>query len=993
MGDNVFAQVNPLFVTKPPGSASGVGNPLPQVITIATTSTTALSFGIATVNSSGGSWLSVSPAAGCCYSTPQAITATINPSAALPAGTYVAQIQITQYGGAMSLTIPITLTVGGSGTAFFDDVAGDLSFSTQPSGTAPPSQPVLIRNAGSGSLNWTLTVTTADGGNWLSANALSGTAPTQVNAAVAPQYLPGGGILAGTFIGQLLFQAPGNSVTVPVVMTVGSNVFNQVNPIYFTKPYANTSNPLPQTITISTTGAALSVGLSFANANGGTWLSISPAAGCCYSTPQAVTAIVTADPQMAPGTYTAQIQVTQYGGAMSITVPVTLTIAASTDAFFDNLPGGLSFSMVPQGTAPPSQPLQIRNAGSGTLSWTLTSSTSDGGNWLNPSPLSGTAPDQVSVGILPQYLPGGGILAGTFTGQLLFQTGDNSITVPVTMVVGTNVLTQVNPLYFTKPYGLTMNPLPQDLTVSITGATALSVGLAVENGTGGSWLSISPSAGCCYSTPQVITATVTAPAAMAVGNYTAQIVITQYGGAQSITIPVTLTVAATNTTFFDNVQGQMGFAFTPGSGNPPGQTVQLRNGGSGGTLNWTVTATTADGGNWLVPSSLSGTAPQTVTVNVVSSALPNLGLVAGTFEGELLFQTPGSSVTVPVSVAVGPNVYTPPTTLTFTKAFGGSNPLSQNVTFGSTGTAISFGLSSSGGTGGNWLSISPAAGCCYGTPKVVTASITAPTQMPSGTYTGQIVATTYGGSSASTIPVILIVQGGPPTLSITKTHSGSFTQGGTGTYTVTVSNSASAGPTSGTVTVTDTAPAGLTVTGMSGSGWTCTTLPTCTTSNVLNAGQSFAPITVTVSVASNASASLTNQASVSGGGSASNSANDPTTINPQSTAHPAFFNGEVALSGGVYYLQFPDGSVFGYYNYQGFPPFFYSYSLGFEAFIDGGNGAAYLYDFTSNHWWYTSPTLFPYLYDFSLNNWLYFFTNSTTPRYFSDITTGKIITQ
>jgi hypothetical protein len=109
------------------------------------------------------------------------------------------------------------------------------------------------------------------------------------------------------------------------------------------------------------------------------------------------------------------------------------------------------------------------------------------------------------------------------------------------------------------------------------------------------------------------------------------------------------------------------------------------------------------------------------------------------------------------------------------------------------------------------------------------------------------------------------------------------------------------------------------------------------------------------------------------------------------STHPAFFDGEVALSDAVYYLQFPNGNVFGYYNYQYYPPFIYSYSLGFEAFIDGGKGAAYLYDFTSGHWWYTAPSLFPYLYDFSLNNWLFFFTNSTSPRYFSDITTGKII--
>ena len=53
--------------------------------------------------------------------------------------------------------------------------------------------------------------------------------------------------------------------------------------------------------------------------------------------------------------------------------------------------------------------------------------------------------------------------------------------------------------------------------------------------------------------------------------------------------------------------------------------------------------------------------------------------------------------------------------------------------------------------------------------------------------------------------------------------------------------------------------------------------------------------------------------------------------------------------------------------------------MGFEAFIPGSAADIYLYDFTSNHWWYTSATLFPYLYDFTLNTWIYYFpdTNNT----------------
>ena len=70
------------------------------------------------------------------------------------------------------------------------------------------------------------------------------------------------------------------------------------------------------------------------------------------------------------------------------------------------------------------------------------------------------------------------------------------------------------------------------------------------------------------------------------------------------------------------------------------------------------------------------------------------------------------------------------------------------------------------------------------------------------------------------------------------------------------------------------------------------------------------------------------------------------------SAHPSFFNGEASLGGGVYYLQLPNGNVFGYYNYENYPPVIYSYSLGFEGVVDSGNGQNYFFDFTSGHWWY-----------------------------------------
>jgi uncharacterized repeat protein (TIGR01451 family) len=121
-----------------------------------------------------------------------------------------------------------------------------------------------------------------------------------------------------------------------------------------------------------------------------------------------------------------------------------------------------------------------------------------------------------------------------------------------------------------------------------------------------------------------------------------------------------------------------------------------------------------------------------------------------------------------------------------------------------------------------------------------------------------------------------------PDLTITELHAGSFTQGQNGaTYTITVTNSGGSA-TSGTVTVNDTLPAGLTATAFSGTGWTCTVTPlSCTRSDVLAAGSSYAAITLAVDVASNAAPSVTNTATVSGGGDidvGNNTANDVTTI-------------------------------------------------------------------------------------------------------------------
>lgn len=186
---------------------------------------------------------------------------------------------------------------------------------------------------------------------------------------------------------------------------------------------------------------------------------------------------------------------------------------------------------------------------------------------------------------------------------------------------------------------------------------------------------------------------------------------------------------------------------------------------------------------------------------------------------------------------------------------------------------------------------------CVNTPDQTTATISGTTtinlttpstsgnyQLDIQTYTDDACVTREGNGATKDFTV------GTSDLTITKSHIGNFTAGSTGTYTITVTNSGT-GVTDAPVTVTDVLPSGFTYNAASGTSWVCNQTPvgtaTCTRgggNNAIAAGASAEAITLTVNVASNAAASITNIATVAIGNngtesnSTNNSASDPTTI-------------------------------------------------------------------------------------------------------------------
>ncbi|MGA8150302.1 MAG: hypothetical protein WB952_05085 [Terriglobales bacterium] len=750
-----FANIPALSFT----GVAGGANPLPQVVTVTSTGAQ-MAFSVTPSTASGGSWLTASPTGGGCCVTPEGVTVSVN-TASLTAGTYMGQIIFAEYSaGTPAIIVPVTLTVAPESGTFFGDVAGQASFSMAPGGGTPPSQAIQITNGGTGALSWTVTKSTADGGNWLKVPVTSGTAPSMVSVGITPASLPGAGSVAGTYVGQLLFQTTGSSVTVPVSVTVESNTFAQVNPISFTMPQGG--GTLPQVLSIASTSTNFAFSSAVHTGSGGNWLTISnPGGGCCV-TPEAITVSVddTVASALAPGIYVGEVVFLEYSqDNRAMTVPVTLTVAASGTKFFDSLPGALSFYRTTTETPAP-QAVPIRNGGTGTLKWTATGSTADGGKWLKLSASSGTAPSTLTVSIVPSALPGAGATTGTFDGQVLLLTGNDVVTIPVSVVVGANVFAQVNPIAFTMPEG--GNALPQVLAVASTGTNFLfssAVYTAVDISPNTPWLTLSDLGGGCCATPEVLTVGVDA-STLAAGVYTGEVVLKQYSQqTMGLTVPVTLTVTASGSgAVFDSLPGQMSFSLATGAGAPGAQNIQIRNAGTG-TLNWTLSTNTADGGKWLSASARSGTAPSTVSVSINPSALPSNGLVAGTFNGQVVLQTTGDQVTIPVSVTVGANVFAQVNAINFTMVQGGANPLPQILDVASTGTNFLFSSAVYTASGGNWLTISNlGAGCCA-TPEAITVNVVNASTLPAGTYMGELTFTQYSQQTMGlTVPVTLTVE-------------------------------------------------------------------------------------------------------------------------------------------------------------------------------------------------------------------------------------------
>jgi uncharacterized repeat protein (TIGR01451 family) len=160
----------------------------------------------------------------------------------------------------------------------------------------------------------------------------------------------------------------------------------------------------------------------------------------------------------------------------------------------------------------------------------------------------------------------------------------------------------------------------------------------------------------------------------------------------------------------------------------------------------------------------------------------------------------------------------------------------------------------------------------------ITIGVTAAPNAPASLTTTVTVSGGGDGNALNNTGSLVSSVAAGPDLVIGKTSDVALSQGGTGSFTLLVSNVGGAA-TAGAVTVTETPPAGMTINSMSGTGWTFNAdNRTVTRSDALAAGGSYPPVTVSVAVATNAAATLTNAASVAGGGDVDGSDNSASLV-------------------------------------------------------------------------------------------------------------------
>jgi uncharacterized protein (TIGR03437 family) len=390
----------------------------------------------------------------------------------------------------------------------------------------------------------------------------------------------------------------------------------------------------------------------------------------------------------------------------------------------------------------------------------------NGAPYLNVTPAASGANASIPLSIAPAF---SGLMPGTYTALVtitpqlppgLVQFAPGSVSFSVTIVA------TAQPFIASEggspvPFSMTLGgaaPASQTYPVTTNGNPAAFSAAVMPNS--GTWLSVTPSSG---TTPATLTLSVN-PAGLSAGTYQSGFFI--QGPANTLSVAVTLTITAASTAPGTLVVSptSLTFSLTPGQTTPsPTQTIVIQT----PTPPVTVSASTFNGGNWLM-ASLSGT----VAAQVYATAA---NLPTGTYTGTVTITSPLNLVAkVPVTLTVastGTAQFTvAPSTLTLTAAAGAiaTGTINVNVVSGNPSFTVQ-------------TQLGPTQGLHFG---AIASQTTAPASIQvsayalvPGTYEGGITVSWSGGSAEIIVSLVVTATPTSPPVMTGIVNAASFLSG------------------------------------------------------------------------------------------------------------------------------------------------------------------------------------------------------------------------
>ena len=784
----IFASSGTVYADTSSGTTSQ------QQITLNTTSTSGVSFSLASTNPAG--WLSVSPGSGTVYAgSPFTLYFNFNASN-LAAGNSYTTVTV-NYGSSQTINIAVTFDVIGSTALTISPNTASWSYSA---GGQVPSSSLTI-TSGTQNFNakvdpvaypWIILFPGGQGANYPASTSLYGI-PTSLGLVV--EYNTAATAPAAGTVGTVTISdtaSPPNSATFSVTFNGGGGSSGTVTispfPLNLSSPL-NSGTQAQATVQVtSTVSGNVSVGFSSLTCNNGC-LTASLPSNTTIAANGTVNVVIYGNPSgLAAATYSGLFTatVTSNGTTSQASIQVGYIVGGGGGATSAVVaPTSLTFSAdAGNATAVSAQYVTIADTGN------FTASVTNGSSWLSVGATSGNSGGASSPALLEIIANPAGLGAGTYTGTVAINSTSGATTVAVNLQVyngavmyavtslGSSYPGNAGSMNVTAYAGNISGQVP---TLSIYSSETAS--MSISGTTATTWLQQVNQVSTSGNNSQF--QILFNPTNLPNGLYNGALTFKSSTAANSpLTVPVVMSVTGSSTS--SGLTLTQSSVAMNGIVNGAQSTAQL--GVTASTItSFSASATVSNSSvQWLTVTPSTGTASSTNTYLTVT-ANPTT-LTAGTYYGTITVAGGGTQATAAVTFVVsnsggsGGNVTSTPSSLTFNYQANGTLPSNQSLYITNVQSytqGIPFTISTAvSGNSANWLTATSTTGSSSSTtPGTVVVSVS-PGTLPAGSYTGTVLISPTGGSLLS-VGVTFTIQGAPMVSASPSTLTYSYQLGGT----------------------------------------------------------------------------------------------------------------------------------------------------------------------------------------------------------------------